>query len=110
MICPVMSDILHFTVRITFKQYVSKRRLSLAASDIKNTKIKILEIALKYGFSSQESFTRAFVNEYGYTPYQYRKQSDTVQLFMKPNVFSVSKNDNKTLKGIYYLKETEDVR
>lgn len=100
----------HENIGITFKQYISKRRLSLASADIKNTKIKILEIALKYGFSSQESFTRAFVNEYGYTPYQYRKQSGTVQLFMKPNVFLAAKNDTDSLKEIYYLKETEDVR
>lgn len=60
-------------VGITFKQYISKRRLSLAAIEVRNTQNRFLDIAFKYGFSSQEAFTRAFVDAYGCTPKQYRK-------------------------------------
>lgn len=65
----------HETVGITFKQYVAKRRMSLAYEEVVETNLRFLDIALKYGFSSQEAFTRAFANEYGCTPYQFRKQS-----------------------------------
>ncbi len=70
----------HEYVGVTFKQYVAKRRMSLSAIEIKNTNRRFLDIALDYGFSSQEAFTRAFVNTYGCTPYQYRKQTSDVLL------------------------------
>ncbi|AVQ46302.1 helix-turn-helix transcriptional regulator [Clostridium sporogenes] len=85
----------HENVGVTFKQYISKRRLSLAAIKVKDTKVRFLDIALKYGFSSQEAFTRAFVATYGCTPNQYRKRLTNIQLYMKPNVFPVPQN--KTL-------------
>ncbi len=65
----------HEVVGITFKQYVAKRRMSLAAEDVIKTDKKFLDIALTYGFSSQEAFTRAFSSEYGCTPYQFRKKA-----------------------------------
>lgn len=80
----------HKHIGITFKKYISKRRLSLAAEEIKNTQIRFLDIALKYGFSSQEAFTRAFADAYGCTPYQYRKQS----AYMKANVLPVPKGQS----------------
>ncbi|MBD5589434.1 helix-turn-helix transcriptional regulator [Clostridium botulinum] len=83
----------HENVGVTFKQYISKRRLSLAAIKVKDTKIRFLDIALKYGFSSQEAFTRAFVSNYGCTPNEYRKKKLTnIELYMKPNIFPVSNN------------------
>jgi len=42
---------------------------------------------VKYGFSSQEAFTRAFVNAYGCTPYIYRKNPKPIQLPVKQNIF-----------------------
>lgn len=65
----------HEHVGMTFKQYIAKRRLCLAEVEIRNTGRSFLDIALDYGFSSQEAFTRAFANAYGCTPYQYRKQA-----------------------------------
>lgn len=89
----------HEIVGISFKQYISKRRLSLAAAEIKTTKLRFLDIALKYGFSSQEAFTRAFVNAYGCTPNQYRKQQSTIKLFIRPNMFQTFKeNTSMSLK------------
>lgn len=63
----------HKNVGITFKQYVARRKLRLAAVEVKNTPQRFLDIALKYGFLSQEAFTRAFIREYGCTPNQYRR-------------------------------------
>lgn len=59
---------------ITFKKYVARRRVSLAAVEIINTGIGLLEIALKYGYSSYEAFTRAFIDNFGCTPNQYRRK------------------------------------
>ena len=86
------SNKFHEHIGITFKQYLSKRRLTLAAIDVKNTQDRLLDIALKYGFSCQESFTRAFVDA-GCTPNQYRKSLATIQLYARPNILPVENNE-----------------
>ena len=53
--------------------YVRKRRLSLAAEDILHTEEKILHISYKYGYESQEGFSRAFRRFHGIYPQQLRK-------------------------------------
>lgn len=68
----------HDYVGITFKQYIAKRRISLAEKEIKTTNRRFLDIALDYGFSTQEAFTRAFTKAYGCTPSKYRKQATVV--------------------------------
>lgn len=86
----------HENVGITFKQYISKRKLSLASADVKTTQMRFLDIAIKYGFSSQEAFTRAFVDAYGCTPYQYRKGLTAIQLYMKPDLPPVPDDESLT--------------
>lgn len=58
---------------ITFREYISLRRLTFSAIELKETDESILNIAIKYGFSSQEAFTRAFKRTYNITPKIYRK-------------------------------------
>ncbi len=50
--------------------YVRKRRLSLAAEDILHTEEKILDISYRYGYESQEGFSRAFRRFHGISPQQ----------------------------------------
>ena len=47
---------------------------------LRDTETGILEIALKYGFSSHEAFTRAFKEAYGMTPSEYRRKPVPVKL------------------------------
>ena len=56
----------------TFQGYLSRRRLELAAQDLLDTGLRVLDIAMERGFSSQEAFTRAFQRQFGCTPRQYR--------------------------------------
>ena len=49
------SNRFHEIVGMTFKSYVAGRRLARAALEIRDTKIRILDIAIKYGYSSQEA-------------------------------------------------------
>lgn len=53
--------------------YIRERRLAQAATDLITTDHRVIDIALLYGFGSQESFTRAFKKIYQMTPGQYRK-------------------------------------
>lgn len=57
----------------TLKGYIRKRRLTQAAYKLKDTKQRIIELAMDAGFQSQEAFTRAFQGFFGVTPGQYRR-------------------------------------
>ena len=62
------------------RDYLRGRRLAFALKDVRDTKEGILEIALNYGLSSHEAFTRAFKEAYGVTPGEYRKNPVPVVL------------------------------
>ncbi|MBQ7955696.1 MAG: helix-turn-helix transcriptional regulator [Lachnospiraceae bacterium] len=55
-----------------FRDYLRARRLAFALKQVRDTERGILDIALEYGFSSHEAFTRAFKETYGMTPSEYR--------------------------------------
>jgi AraC family transcriptional regulator len=49
-------------------EYARKRRLTMAARELTSGNIRVIDIALKYGYDSPDSFTRAFRNVHGITP------------------------------------------
>ncbi len=57
------------------KEYIRNRRISNAVRDIKETDDSILDIALKYGFESNEALTRAFKRITGNPPSAFRKNN-----------------------------------
>lgn len=70
----------HEIAGLTIKSYISGRRLARAALELRDTDKRILDIAVKYGYSSQEALTRAFVSSYGCTPAAYRKNPVPITL------------------------------
>lgn len=56
----------------TLGDYIRQRRLTLAAEELMNTDKKVIDIALKYGYDTPESFSRAFSKFHGYTPSEVR--------------------------------------
>lgn len=56
------------------KDYLRLRRLAFALKEVRDSQKSLLEIAVGYGFSSHEAFTRAFKQTYGVTPSEYRKK------------------------------------
>ncbi|OMF34660.1 AraC family transcriptional regulator [Paenibacillus sp. FSL H8-0548] len=59
---------------LPFYRYVSLKRLSYAATMIKQNQISIEEIALKCGFSDYSSFYRLFKKEYSLSPKKSQKE------------------------------------
>ena len=59
----------------TVKDYIRHRRISNAVRDLKETDDSILDIALKYGFESNEALTRAFKRITGFPPSAFRKSN-----------------------------------
>ncbi len=67
------SEQFHRAAGMTIREYMLKRRLAMAAVELRDTGASIIDITLKYGFSDQASFTRAFKSTYGCAPKAYRK-------------------------------------
>ncbi|HEY8500962.1 MAG TPA: AraC family transcriptional regulator, partial [Clostridia bacterium] len=52
----------------TVGEYIRNRRLSLAAQELSKADAKVVDVAIKYGYDSPESFTRAFAKFHGISP------------------------------------------
>ena len=63
-----------------FRDYLRQRSLAFALKEVRDSKKRLLEIALDYGFSSHEAFSRSFKEAYGVTPSQYRADPKPVAL------------------------------
>lgn len=90
-----------------FRDYLRYRKLAFALKEVRDTETGILDIALKYGFSSHEAFTRAFKEVYGLTPREYRKKPVPVTLhtILKPfDCYLLG------IGGTGMMKSSEDVK
>lgn len=72
---PLFSRMFSIMVDYPLSEYVRFRKLSCAAIDLRESNEKIIEIAFKYGYESQDSFSLAFKKFHGYTPKEVRKGS-----------------------------------
>ncbi len=70
-----------FTVGMTANEYIRQRRLSLAGQELRAGNISVLDAALKYGYESPESFTKAFAKFHGSTPRQVKAGGAALRLF-----------------------------
>ena len=58
---------------ISIVEYIRRRRLSLAGYELQKGGQSVLDVALKYGYTSPDSFTRAFRQMHGITPSAVKK-------------------------------------
>ena len=65
----------------TLGEYIRWRRLSLAGSELVGTGRRVLDIALKYGYDTPESFARAFTRFHGVTPSQAKAGGAVLKTF-----------------------------
>lgn len=70
-----------FLAGITLSEYIRRRRLSLAALELINSHVKIIDVAMKYGYSSPDSFTRAFQILHGITPSEARNNGQQLKAY-----------------------------
>ena len=65
--------------------YIRMRRLTQAAEALLGTGDKVIDIALRYGYDTPESFTRAFTRFHGITPTEARR-GGTIKSFSRLSV------------------------
>ncbi|EJQ16576.1 hypothetical protein IE3_00699 [Bacillus cereus BAG3X2-1] len=78
-----------FLAGISLSEYIRCRRLTLAAFELKDSNAKVIDVAIKYGYNSPDSFTRAFQNLHGITPSEARSTSRSLKAY-SPMTFQLS--------------------
>ena len=68
------------------QEYIKLRRLARASKALENKNSRITDVALAYGFSNHDTFTRAFKDAYGFTPSEYRNNPVSLNSFIKPDL------------------------
>lgn len=104
------SRLFRSVVGITVKKYIAERRLCRAAFDIRDTHERLIDIAIKYGFSSQEVLTRAIKNSYGCTPNVFR--SNPYLISLPSNMFVSDLENIKERRGLSmneYLEKGKEI-
>ena len=67
----------------TLGEYIRSRRLSLAGEELLSGDAKVIDVALKYGYDSPDSFARAFQKFHGVTPSQARSGGAALKSFSR---------------------------
>jgi len=68
---------------VPLSEYIRHRRLTLAALELQTSDIKVLDVALKYGYESPEAFSRAFKKLHGIMPISARDTGVQLKVFPK---------------------------
>lgn len=81
--CPLyhFQKIFLYMTNMTVSEYIRKRRMSLAAVDLKHSDSKVIDIALKYGYESPTAFNRAFQSIHGCAPSLVRKETCSLKSY-----------------------------
>lgn len=70
----------------TLGEYIRARRLTLAGSELASSDAKVIDVALKYGYDSPESFCRAFTKFHGISPSQAKVCGSSLRSFSRLSV------------------------
>lgn len=71
--------IFHLVMSMTVGEYIRNRRLSLAAQDLLQPNSRIIDVAMRYQYDTQESFSKAFTRFHGVPPSKVQKEQ--IKLF-----------------------------
>ena len=85
----------------TLGDYIRMRRLTLAGSELASSDIRVIDAALKYGYDTPESFSRAFTRFHGVPPSQAKHGccfSKRMRKVFRKNEKSMLQNCNKKAK------------
>lgn len=96
-----------FLAGISLSEYIRCRRLTLAAFELKNSNVKVIDLAIKYGYNSPDSFARAFQNLHGITPSEGRNSSHSLKAY-SPMTFQLSIQGGNEMN--YRIEEKEPFR
>ncbi len=94
-----------FLAGIPLAEHVRRRRMTLAANDLREGKLRVLDVAVKYGYESADSFSRTFTAIHGAPPGDVRRGSETTTYYA-PMTFTLRIQGGNTME--YRIEETND--
>ena len=69
-----------FLSGMPLSEYTRRRRLSQAAVELQHSDVKVIDVAVKFGYTSADAFTRAFQALHGLTPTEARKEGASLKV------------------------------
>ena len=97
-----------FITGVPLSEYIRRRRLTLAAFDLQTAGCKVIDVALKYGYESPESFTRAFKSLHGISPAAARRVGASLKAYPRM-AFQLSIKGDIEMKYRIETREAFDV-
>ena len=71
--CGHLQRLFKFAFKQSLGEYIRSRRLGESLNDLLKTDIRVIDIALDYGFGYEQSYIRSFKRKFGMTPGGFRK-------------------------------------
>lgn len=72
-------------------EYIRNRRLALAGEELITSGVTVTELAMKYGYDSPDSFTKAFSRFHGHSPASVRRDGAMLKAFSPLKLYSLTK-------------------
>lgn len=85
-----------YVAGISLSEYIRRRRMTQAAFELQTSDSKVLDVALKYGYTSPTSFNRAFQSVHGMPPISAKVQGNILNAYL-PIRFSVNITGGKIM-------------
>lgn len=105
---PLFQRIFVYITGIPMTEYLRRRRLTLAGYEIRNSSEKIIDIAMRYGFNSHSSFTRAFKEHHKVSPSSVRRVGEQLNDYPRTSFTNIrivgGKRIMAELKKIEYVE------
>lgn len=70
-----------FLAGISLSEYIRRRRLTLAAFELQQNQVRIIDVAMKYGYNSPDAFTKAFQLFHGVTPSEAKLKGHSLKVY-----------------------------
>lgn len=97
-----------FITDIPLAEYIRRRRMSAAALELQVSDAKVIDVALKYGYKSSNSFSRVFSKVHGITPKEAKKSGAALKIYPKIS-FQIQIKGGKPMNCRIETKEAFDV-
>lgn len=104
----MLEKLFRYALKNSIKEYLSKRRITRAASDLIHTDKSILDISLKYQYNSPEVFSRAFKRLWGISPSRFTKKWRFTGIFPKINYNYQKGGDIEMARKFFDLSDAYD--
>jgi AraC family transcriptional regulator len=92
---------------IPLSEYIRRRRMTVAAFELQNNDVKVIDVALKYGYDSPTSFNRAFQSVHGVSPSRVRKDGISLKAFPRI-IFNISIKGDAEMN--YKIEKKDNIR